>query len=122
MFRITSLLKYQPQTWYHPSMDAQTIADEQTRKPIYTYEAPVNHRGMLVIPQELRKRMKIQAQDRIVFQVYDDAIEVQAARPMTLEEACGAVPALDPPKSWHQIREEMREERGQKYIGQQNQP
>ena len=121
MFRISSLLIILPHTCYHPHMDMQTIAEEQTRKPVYTYETSINGRGMVVIPQELRKRMKVQPQDRIVFQVYDDAIEMQAERPMTLEEACGAVPALDPPKSWHQIREEMIEERGQHYVNQQNQ-
>ena len=79
---------------YHPIMDTQTSSEGQTRKPVYTYEAPINQRGMLVIPQDLRKRMGIQPHDRIQFQVYANAVEIASAKPMTLEEAFGSVTPL----------------------------
>ena len=91
-------------------MDAQTISDNQPRKPIYTYEAPINHRGMLVIPQDLRKRMGIHPHDRIRFQVYEDAVEIASAKPLTLEEAFGSVKPLKPARDLEEVIQEAKEE------------
>ena len=87
-------LEIQPRVCYHPIMDTQTLPEAQTRKPVYTYEAPINQRGMLVIPQDLRKRMGLQPHDRIQFQVYANAVEIASAKSMTLEEAFGSVTPL----------------------------
>ena len=72
-------------------MDGQNTANNQPRTPVYTYEASINRRGNIVIPKELRQRMGIQAQNRIRFQRYADVIEIESAKPMTLEEPFGAI-------------------------------
>ena len=91
-------------------MDVQTPAHNPPRTPVYTYEAPIDRRGNIVIPQELRKRMGIQAQDRIRFQVYEDTVEIESAKPMTLEEAFGSVTPQQAGRDLAEVSQEAREE------------
>lgn len=103
-------LENQPATCYHPRMDTQTTTPNQPRQPVYTYEAAINHRGALVIPQELRKRMGIQSQDRVRFQVYADAVEIESVKPLTLEEAFGSVKPLQAGRDLKDVIQEAKEE------------
>lgn len=89
------------------------ISHTQTRKPVHTYEAPINKRGTIVIPKDLREKMDIQPDDRIRFQVYEDGVEIESVKPLRLEEVFGSV---EPLQSGQDLEEVIREAKEEHYL------
>ena len=79
------------------------------------YLVRVNRKGTVTLPKPVRKLLKAEKKGQVVVRVEEDKITLQEL-PMSLEEAKGSVPPLDPPKSLKEIRKAVREERVERYL------
>jgi AbrB family looped-hinge helix DNA binding protein len=61
------------------------------------YIGTVNTQGRVTIPEEVRRTLSLHPQDKIVFRVTADTIEIPGKLP-TLEELAGSVQPLQPNK------------------------
>jgi bifunctional DNA-binding transcriptional regulator/antitoxin component of YhaV-PrlF toxin-antitoxin module len=82
---------------------------------IREYVGLVTAKGMITIPQEARRRHKIEPKTKVIIRVSSDTIEVKPM-PMTLEDIMGSVPPLDSPKTIKEIREIIHNERAERYL------
>ena len=96
-------------------MNNPTPAPGTTNNDVREYIGSVTGKGMITIPHEVRRTHKIKPKGKVVIRVSQDAIEVKPM-PMTLEEIMGSVPALDPPKTFKELRETMHNERTERYL------
>jgi AbrB family looped-hinge helix DNA binding protein len=83
------------------------------------YIGSVTDKGMITIPQELRRIHKIKPGGKVIFRARQDTIEVKPM-PMTLEDAYGSVTPINRPENFKQIRNMVREERVEKAITKMN--
>ena len=74
------------------------------------YISTVTSKGQVTVPIEIRRVLGLKPQDKIVFRMVGDKVEV-GPLPMTLEEAYGSVKSLNTPEDFAKIRATVREER-----------
>lgn len=78
--------------------------------------ATVTSKGQVTIPVELRERLGISAQDKVVFRLVEDhKIEIEPL-PMSLEEVFGSVAPLNRPEDFDDIHRIAQEEREEKLL------
>ena len=77
------------------------------------YVGSVTQKGMVTIPKEVRRRLNIKSRGKVIFRATEDSLEIKPI--MALEDARGSVTPLVPSKDWKQVREEVREERVNRY-------
>ncbi len=101
-------------------MSGQPATASLLHDEVREYISPVTPKGMITIPQEIRRSFNIKPKGKVIFRVSANIVEIKPVS-MTLEEAMGSVPALSPAKSWKEIREAVKEERVDRYIAKMNQ-
>ncbi|MCG3776181.1 MAG: hypothetical protein JW395_3030 [Nitrospira sp.] len=79
------------------------------------YTSSLSPKGQITLPAEVRKRLKLKAKDQVAIEVDGDEVRI---RPLVtgLEASYMAVPALNPPKTWKEIRKSVADERAQEYA------
>ena len=82
------------------------------------YVGSVTQKGMVTIPNEVRRRFNIKPKGKVIFRATENSLEIKPI--LTLEDVKGSVPALSLTKSWKQIREEVKEERVNRYLTKMN--
>lgn len=100
-------------------MNHPTPAPTTTRNDIREYIGSVTAKGMITIPQEVRRLHKIKPNGKVVIRVSQDTIEVKPM-PMTLEEAYGSVTPINRPENFQQLRDMAVEEHVEKVISKMN--
>ena len=66
-------------------------------RKVVEYIGTVNTQGRMTIPEEVRRALSLHPQDKIVFRITADTIEIPGKLP-TLEELAGSVQPLQPNK------------------------
>jgi len=99
---------------YYPatSRDARRVGD---------YIGSVNGQGRVTIPDEVRRALNIHPQDKIVFRITGDTVEIPDKLP-TLEELAGSVSTLEPAQELTDVIREVKEERADRLLQKLNQP
>ncbi|NJN82009.1 MAG: AbrB/MazE/SpoVT family DNA-binding domain-containing protein [Caldilineaceae bacterium] len=72
-------------------------------------------KGQVTIPAEIRRLLRLEPNDQVIFRVIGDQVQIEAA-PMSLEEAFGSVPPLQQPENFREMRAIAREERVQRAV------
>jgi AbrB family looped-hinge helix DNA binding protein len=69
----------------------------------------VSPKGQVTIPQEIRERLGIKPKDRVIFRIEGNTVRIE---PVTsfVEDYYQSVPALNPPRSWKEIKEIAHED------------
>lgn len=71
------------------------------------YIGTVSSQGRVTIPEEVRRLLKIQPQDKLVFRVTEGTIELSGKLP-TLEELAGAFTPLQPESTLEEVIHEAK--------------
>lgn len=85
------------------------------------YIGTVSAQGRVTIPEEVRAMLGIQPQDKIVFRVTKEAIEISGKLP-TLEELAGAFTPLQPDRDLEEVIREAKSEHYANRFTQKMQP
>ena len=74
------------------------VATPRSHKPsaVTKHEATLGARGGIQVPIEIRKRLNIRPNDKVVFRVTDQEITVEAEPAASLDELYGSVAAKEP--------------------------
>jgi AbrB family looped-hinge helix DNA binding protein len=83
---------------------------EELREHIRT----VTTKGQVTLPVEVRRLLKVKPQDKVVFRIVEDRVELSRV-PMTLEEAFGSVAPLKRPEDFGEIRAIVADERAERW-------
>ncbi len=83
------------------------------------YVGSVTQKGMVTIPQGVRRRLNIRPKGKVIFRVVEDTVEIKSM-PMTLEETFGSVKPLNRPENFKQLRDVAIEEHVDKVISKMN--
>src|SRR5688572_12409020 len=90
-------------------MDSLTSVPGTTHGPVREYIGAVTLKGMVTIPQEVRRHLQIKPQGQVIFRMMDDKVEIKPM-PMTLEETYGSVTPINQPENFKQLRDGAIEE------------
>lgn len=71
------------------------------------YIGTVSSQGRVTIPEEVRRLLAIQPQDKLVFRVTQDTIELSGKLP-TLEELAGSFAPLQPERTLEEVIHEAK--------------
>jgi AbrB family looped-hinge helix DNA binding protein len=75
----------------------------------------VTQKGQVTIPVEIRRRLGIEASDRVIFRVEDDKVYLTPVTE-TLESAFGAVEPLGRPEDFQTLRDQAMEDHVQRTM------
>lgn len=73
----------------------------------------VSPKGQITIPAEIRRVLGVGPKDKIAFLLEDGRVEITPAR-SPLDALYQAVPALNPPRSWSEIEQIVRDEQAER--------
>jgi AbrB family looped-hinge helix DNA binding protein len=79
------------------------------QRKVGEYIGTVNTQGRVTIPEEVRRALSLHPQDKIVFRITGDTIEIPGKLP-TLEELAGSVQPLQSNKDLGDIIKEAKTE------------
>lgn len=79
------------------------------------YIRTVTTKGQVTIPAEIRRLLKVEPGDKIMFRVTEGTVELQPIT-MSLEDTFGAVNPLKKPEDFATLREAAIEEHVQKVV------
>src|SRR5215203_1361554 len=82
------------------SADAHKVGD---------YIGTVNTQGRVTLPEEVRKALQVHPQDKVVFRIAEDRVEIVGKLP-TLEELAGSVTPLQPGTDLEEVIREAKAE------------
>jgi AbrB family looped-hinge helix DNA binding protein len=85
------------------------------------YIGTVNTQGRVTIPEEVRRVLNLHPQDKLVFRVTEDTIEIPGKLP-TLEELAGSVQPLQPNQASETIIHEAKADHYSQRVTQKMQP
>jgi antitoxin PrlF len=85
---------------------------DTTVKELQEYIGTLTSKGQVTIPVEIRRRLGLGPQDKIIFRVVDGRIEIEPL-PMTLAETFGAVTPINQPEDFAKLRAIAIEEQAQ---------
>ena len=85
------------------------------------YIGTINTQGRVTIPEEVRRALSLHPQDKIVFRITADTIEIPGKLP-TLEELAGSVQPLQPNKELGTIIQEAKAQHYSRRFTTQMQP
>jgi AbrB family looped-hinge helix DNA binding protein len=80
-----------------------------TQRRVGDYIGTVSTQGRVTLPEEVRKLLRVNPQDKIVFRVTEDAIEISGRLP-TLEELAGSFTPLQPAREIEEVIHEAKNE------------
>lgn len=69
----------------------------------------VSPKGQVTIPAEMRELLGLKPKDKVIFTMKDGEVRIIPLR-RELDAIFMSVPALDPPRTWEEITEIVREE------------
>ena len=75
----------------------------------------VSPKGQVTIPIEIRRLLGISPKDNVRFIVDDGCVRIERAVSV-LDKYFMALPPLDPPRTWKEIREEVHDEIAERYM------
>ncbi|MCG3209271.1 MAG: hypothetical protein FOGNACKC_02892 [Anaerolineae bacterium] len=84
--------------------------------PVKEFEGTLSQKGLVTIPQAVRRHLKVKRKDKIIFRITEDAVEIRPRRLMSLEDIKGSIPALNSSKDWKQIRAEKHDDYAERYL------
>lgn len=96
-------------------MNGENMNSSITIQTQSEYMATLGPKGQVTIPAELRRRLGIQPNDKLLLRLRENKVEIESGI-MTLEEVMGSVKPLDPAKSFKHQRNEAIEEHVEKVI------
>ena len=73
-----------------------------------TLEATLGSRGSVQIPVEVRQYLKTKPHDKVLFHIYEDAIEVDTEPTLTLEEVFSSVTPVTPGEDLEAVIQEAK--------------
>jgi AbrB family looped-hinge helix DNA binding protein len=76
--------------------------------------ATITSKGQMTIPKGIRRALDLRAKDRLLFTVENDHIVIIPLRARPLTDLFGALPVDRPYPGHEAIREELRQELGQR--------
>lgn len=80
------------------------------------YIATITSKGQVTIPVEVRQKLNLAPQDKLVFRIVEDnRVEIESL-PMTLEEAYGSVDPITRPEDFDALRRVASEERDAQWL------
>ena len=89
-------------------------SSEQTPK-VGDYIGTVNAQGRVTLPEEVRKVLQVHCQDKIVFRINNDTVEIVGKLP-TLEQLAGSFSLLLPEQDLDKAIQLAKETRYESYI------
>lgn len=75
----------------------------------------VSPKGQVTIPIEFRRRLGLGPKDKVRFSMDEGGLRIERAESV-LDKYFMAIPPLDPPRTWKEIREEVHDERAERYM------
>lgn len=75
----------------------------------------VTTKGQVTLPVEVRRLLKVKPQDKVVFRIVEDRVELSRV-PMTLEEAFGSVAPRKRPEDFDEVRAIIADERADQWA------
>lgn len=100
-------------------MDVVSTNHTQVDRPVREIIGALSKKNAVTIPVEVRRYLKIKTNDKVIFQLKENGVEIKPM-PMTLEETFGSVTPISRPENFKQIRDEAIEEHVQKFIDKMN--
>lgn len=79
------------------------------------FESSVSPKGQITLPIEFRKRLGVNAKDKVVLRLENNEIKVVPAR-SKVDALFGSVPPLPTSKTLAEMREIYQEEQAQKFV------
>ncbi|MCB0167497.1 MAG: AbrB/MazE/SpoVT family DNA-binding domain-containing protein [Anaerolineae bacterium] len=101
-------------------MNTPLATDQATNHQTREYIGSVSPKGMITIPQEARKWLKITPKSQVVIRVSQDDLMVKPM-PMSFEDTFGSVPPANRPEDFEALLNQAKEERAQQIISKLNQ-
>jgi AbrB family looped-hinge helix DNA binding protein len=80
-----------------------------------TMTSSVSPKGQVTIPIEIRRELGLGPKDRVRFRRDEHGIHIEKAESV-LDKYFMIAPALDPPKTWKEIEETVRDEVARRYA------
>ena len=101
-------------------MNTPLTIDQTTNHQVREYIGSVSPKGMITIPQEARKLLKITPKSQVVIRVSQDNLVVKLM-PMSLEDTFGSVTPMNRPEDFDELLNRAKKERAQQVISKLNQ-
>lgn len=101
-------------------MNTPLASQQTTNHQVREYIGSVSPKGMITIPQEARRRLKITPKSQVIIQVSQDDLVVKPM-PMTLEDTFGSVTPINQPEDFEGLLKLAKEDRAQQVISKPNQ-
>lgn len=101
------------------SMNAPAFISGTTTNQVREYVGSVSQKGMITIPQAVRRHFKIKPKGKVVFRMSEDAVEIKPMS-MTLEDTFGSVKPINRPENFKQLRKIAIGEHVDKVISKMN--
>jgi len=95
--------------------------NQHEQRRVGEYIGTVNTQGRVTIPEEVRRVLSLHPQDKIVFRITADTIELPGKLP-TLEELAGSVRPLQPNQALDVTIREAKAEHYNRRVTQKMQP
>lgn len=94
------------------SIEMKILTSDSNHMSSQTLTATLTSKGQLTLPISIRRRLKLQAQDRVAFVVDESGrIELQKPKYTTIDSITGIVPPLPHPMDIHTMRQIAFEDR-----------
>jgi AbrB family looped-hinge helix DNA binding protein len=84
-------------------------------KELREYIRIVSTKGQVTIPVEVRRLLRLRPQDKVVFRILEDRVELSRV-PMTLGEAFGSITPLKQPEDFEEMRDIAAQERAEHWT------
>lgn len=91
------------------------------QRKVGDYIGTVSSQGRVTIPEEVRRLLNLHPQDKVVFHVTEDTIELSGKLP-TLEELAGSFAPLQPERTLEEVIHEAKTDHYAKRVTSKLQP
>ncbi len=97
------------------------VEDHSEQDPkVGDYIGTVNAQGRVTLPEAVRKALQVHSQDKIVFRIHQDTVEIVGKLP-TLEQLAGSFSLLQPEQDLDKAIQLAKETRYESHITQKGQ-
>ena len=93
-------------------MDSPNFPAEDNSRRVGDYIGSINQQGRVTIPNEVRRALQLNSQDKVVFRITANTVELPGKLP-TLEDLAGSVSALEPARDLNDVIREVKAERAE---------
>jgi AbrB family looped-hinge helix DNA binding protein len=77
------------------------------------YESSISPKGQITLPQDTRKKLGLNPKDRVTIRMYEDGEVAVLPKKTSFLDSYRSIPALNPARTWEEIREIAQEERAE---------